>query len=148
MVAPLILVLGLVLMIPLVRLIVVSLQDYGLDQILGGAPTSGSASPTTPTCSPPPSSGRRCGSRVQFVVAAVGITIGLGLLLAHLLAKVSGWVRVTMLIAHGHGVGDAADHRHADLALADRPAFRRAQLRAEQDRRAADPHASTGSPNR
>ena len=36
---------------------------------------------------------------VQFVAVAVTITLVLGLLLAHLLLKVSPWVRVTMLLA-------------------------------------------------
>src|SRR6478752_5838197 len=82
MVAPLIVVLGLVLMIPLVRLIIVSLQDYGLDQVLGSAQFWSSLWIT-----------------VQFVAVAVTITLVLGLLLAHLLLKVSPWVRVTMLLS-------------------------------------------------
>ena len=89
---------------------------------------------------PPASSGRRCGSPCSSSRRRWRSPSVLGLLLAHLLLKVSGWVRVIMLLSMVTGVGDAADHRDADLAVADRPAVRRAQLRAQQDRRAADPH--------
>jgi len=99
MVAPLIVVLGLVLMIPLVRLIIVSLQDYGLDQILGGRPTEwvGLANYTEVLGSAQFWSSLWI--TVQFVAVAVTITLVLGLLLAHLLLKVSPWVRVTMLLS-------------------------------------------------
>lgn len=99
MIAPLVLVLGLVLMIPLIRLIVVSLQDYGLDQIIGGQPSQwvGLANYTEVLTSA--QFWDSLWITVQFVAAAVAITIVLGLLLAHLLGKVSGWVRIIMLLS-------------------------------------------------
>lgn len=99
MVTPLILVLGLVLLIPLVRLIVVSLQDYGLDQILGGKPAVWVGLDNYAEVLSSSQFWSSLWITVQFVAAAVAITIVLGLLLAHLLLKVSGWVRIIMLLS-------------------------------------------------
>jgi N,N'-diacetylchitobiose transport system permease protein len=99
MVAPLLIVLGVVLLIPLVRLVIVSLQDYGLDQIIGGKPTAWVGLSNYVDVLTADQFWSSLWTTLQFVVASVALTIGLGLLLAHLLAKVSGWVRVIMLIA-------------------------------------------------
>ncbi|MET0863561.1 MAG: sugar ABC transporter permease [Nakamurella sp.] len=98
MVAPLILVLGLVLAIPLVRLIVVSLQDYGLDQIIGGQPTQWVGLQNYAEVLGSEQFWSSLWITVKFVAVAVAITIAIGLLLAHLLLKVSSWVRIIMLL--------------------------------------------------
>jgi len=98
MVTPLILVLGVVLAIPLVRLIVVSLQDYGLDQIIGGQPTQWVGLANYAEVLGSEQFWSSIWITVKFVAVAVAITIAIGLLLAHLLLKVSGWVRIIMLL--------------------------------------------------
>jgi len=98
MVAPLILVLGLVLAIPLIRLMVVSLQDYGLDQIIGGQPTEWVGLANYAEVLGSEQFWSSLWITVKFVAVAVAITIAIGLLLAHLLLKVSGWVRIIMLL--------------------------------------------------
>jgi N,N'-diacetylchitobiose transport system permease protein len=98
MVTPLILVLGLVLAIPLVRLIVVSLQDYGLDQIIGGQPTEWVGLANYAEVLGSEQFWSSLWITVKFVAVAVAITVAVGLLLAHLLAKVSNWVRIIMLL--------------------------------------------------
>jgi len=138
MVAPLILVLLLVLMVPLIRLVVVSLQKYGLDQLIGGKPTAWAGLAQFGDVLSSADFWSALRRTVQFVVAAVALTIGLGLALAHLLAKVAGPVRVFLLLSLVTVV-DAADHRNADLAVVDRPAIRRPELRIEHGRRPALP---------
>ncbi|MET3804147.1 N,N'-diacetylchitobiose transport system permease protein [Nakamurella sp. UYEF19] len=99
MVAPLVVVLLLVLLVPLMRLVVVSLQTYGLDQLIGGRPATFvglSHYGEVLSSSDFWSALRRT---VLFVAVAVGLTVGLGLALAHLLAKVSGPVRVFLLLS-------------------------------------------------
>ncbi|MEP6559547.1 MAG: sugar ABC transporter permease [Nakamurella sp.] len=98
MVTPLILVLGLVLAIPLVRLIIVSLQDYGLDQIIGGRPTQWVGLANYAEVLTSEQFWSSLWITVKFVAVAVAITIAVGMLLAHLLLKVSGWVRIIMLL--------------------------------------------------
>ncbi len=99
MVTPLVVVLGLVLLIPLGRLIVVSLQDYGLNQIIGDDPTEWVGFANYVEVLTSDQFWSSLWTTIQFVIASVGITIVLGLLLAHLVARVSGWVRFIMLFA-------------------------------------------------
>ncbi|MTD13312.1 ABC transporter permease subunit [Nakamurella sp. YIM 132087] len=99
MVAPLVLVLAGVLLVPLVRLIVVSFQKYGLDQLVGGRPSEWVGLDNYGEVLAAEEFWSSLWHTVRFLVIAVGLTIGLGLLLAHLLAKVSRSVRVIMLLA-------------------------------------------------
>lgn len=99
MVTPLVVVLLLVLLVPLIRLVVVSLQTYGLDQLIGGRATTwvGLSNYGEVLSSSDFWSALR--RTVLFVAVAVGLTVGLGLALAHLLAKVSGPVRIFLLLS-------------------------------------------------
>lgn len=99
MVAPLLLVLALVLLVPLVRLVVVSLQTYDLDQLIGGKPVAWVGFLQYGEVLSSPQFWSSLWHTVQFVVVAVGLTITLGLAVAQLLGKVSGVVRVVMLLA-------------------------------------------------
>jgi N,N'-diacetylchitobiose transport system permease protein len=99
MVAPLIVVLLLVLLVPLVRLIVVSLQKYGLDQLIGGKPTQWVGLSQFGDVLASSHFWSALWRTVQFVAVAVALTVGLGLALAHLLAKVSGPVRIFLLLS-------------------------------------------------
>jgi len=99
MVTPLILVLLLVLMVPLIRLVMVSLQKYGLDQLIGGKPTTWVGITQFGDVLSAADFWSALRRTVQFVVAAVALTVGLGLALAHLLAKVAGPVRIFLLLS-------------------------------------------------
>ncbi|MGI8590855.1 MAG: carbohydrate ABC transporter permease [Nakamurella sp.] len=99
MVAPLILVLALVLMVPLIRLIIVSLQEYGLDQLIGGKPTQWVGLKQFGDVLSSPDFWSALWRTIKFVIVAVGLTMGLGLALAHLLAKVSAPVRIFLLLS-------------------------------------------------
>lgn len=99
MVAPLIVVLALVLLVPLIRLIMVSGQQYGLDQLIGGKPVRWVGLDNFVKVLTSKDFYDSLWRTVKFVVASVGLTIGLGLALAHLLAKVSGAVRVFLLLS-------------------------------------------------
>lgn len=99
MVTPLVLVLLTVLAVPLVRLVVVSLQTYGLDQLIGGQPTTWVGLTQYGDVLSSADFWAALWRTVRFVVVAVGLTVGLGLALAQLLAKVSSGVRVFMLLS-------------------------------------------------
>ena len=99
MVAPLIVVLVLVLLVPLVRLIVVSLQTYGLDQLIGGKPTAWVGLRQYGEVLSSAEFWAALWRTLKFVAVAGGLTMGLGLLVAHLVAKVSSAIRVFMLIS-------------------------------------------------
>lgn len=99
MVAPLVLVLVLVLLVPLIRLVVVSLQTYGLDQLVGGRPTAWVGLRQYGDVLSSPDFWAALWRTVKFVVVAVGLTMTIGLLLAHLVARVSPVVRVFMLLS-------------------------------------------------
>lgn len=99
MVAPLIAVLLVVLLVPFIRLVIVSLQKYGLDQLIGGKATSWVGLSQFSTVLNSARFWSSLWHTVQFVVVAVALTIGLGLALAHLLAKVSGAVRIFLLLS-------------------------------------------------
>ena len=99
MIAPMVAVYVLVLLVPLIRLITVSLQKYGLDQLIGGKPTAWLGLKQYGDVLTSPEFWAALWRTLQFVVAAVGITVALGLAIAHLLLKVSGPVRTFMLLA-------------------------------------------------
>lgn len=103
MVAPMLLVFAGVLGFPFIRLIIISFQNYGKAQILPSKST-GVPEPATWVgfanyigVFQDPQFYRSLMITVQFVVAAVGFTMIFGLLIAQLITKVSGWVRVVML---------------------------------------------------
>ena len=99
MVAPLVLILLLVLLVPLIRLVVVSLQTYGLDQLIGGKPARWVGLAQYADVLSAGDFWAALRRTVQFVAVAVALTIGLGLALAHLLVKVSGPVRIFLLLS-------------------------------------------------
>ncbi len=99
MVTPFVLVMLLVLLVPLIRLIVVSLQTYGLGQLIGGQPTTWVGLANYGEVLKSEDFWSALWRTIKFLVVAVGLTVGVGLLLAHLLAKVSGPVRVFMLLS-------------------------------------------------
>lgn len=99
MVTPMLVVLGLVLLVPLVRLIVVSMQTYTLDQLIGDKPAVWVGLSQYGDVLTSADFWAALWRTVQFVVAAVTITVVLGLSIAHLLAKVSSAVRVFLLLA-------------------------------------------------
>ncbi len=96
MVAPMLIVFVAILGVPLVRLIIISLQDYRLGQVLG-KPATWVGFDHYVAVFTDHHFWEALIRTVEFVLAAVGITIIGGLLLAQLLTKVSGWVRVTLL---------------------------------------------------
>ncbi len=99
MVAPLVLVLVAVLAVPLVRLVTVSLQKYGLDQLIGGKSAEWVGFSQYGKVLTDPVFYRSLLHTVLFVLAAVSLTVVLGLAVAQLVAKVSAAVRVIMLLA-------------------------------------------------
>lgn len=99
MVAPLLAVLVLVLLVPLVRLIMVSGQQYGLDQLIGGKPVRWVGLDNFVNVLTSEDFYDALWRTVKFVVVSVALTIGLGLAFAHLLAKVSAPVRVFLLLS-------------------------------------------------
>ena len=99
MVAPLVVVLVAVLAVPLIRLVTVSLQEYGLNQLIGGKPTEWVGLSQYGKVLTDPVFYRSLLHTVLFVLAAVALTVLLGLAIAALVAKVSAAVRVIMLLA-------------------------------------------------
>ena len=99
MVAPLLLVLAVVLAVPLVRLLIVSMQKYGLDQLIGGRTATFVGLQQYGDILASEDFWAALSRTVQFVVVAVGLTVGLGLALAHLLAKVARPVRTFLMLS-------------------------------------------------
>lgn len=97
MVAPLLLVFAAILGVPFVRLAMISLQEYGRGQVLGTSPVTWVGFAHYIKVFQDPVFWSALARTIEFVVAAVGITVIGGLLLAQLLTKVSGWVRVIVL---------------------------------------------------
>lgn len=99
MIAPLLVVLAVVLAIPLVRLVVVSLQEYGLDQLIGGKEATFVGLAQYGEVLGSEDFWAALGRTVRFVAIAVGITVVLGLALAQLLGKVSAPVRLFLMFS-------------------------------------------------
>jgi len=99
MLAPMVAVLALVLMYPLFRLFMVSGQQYGLDQLIGGKPVRWVGLDNFVKVLTSEKFYDSLWRTAKFVVVAVGLTIVLGLALAQLLAKVSAAVRIFMLVS-------------------------------------------------
>lgn len=97
MVAPMLVIFVGILGYPFVRLIVISFQDYRRAQVLGTKPAEWVGFAHYVKVFQDPLFWQSLLRTIQFVVAAVGLTIGLGLLIAQLLTKVSGWVKVVVL---------------------------------------------------
>ena len=98
LVTPLVLVLALVLGVPLVRLFVVSLQTYGLDQLFGTRPAVWVGAEQYTKVLGSPLFWAALWRTLKFVMASVGITLVLGLLIAHLLPKLVKPVRIGLLL--------------------------------------------------
>jgi N,N'-diacetylchitobiose transport system permease protein len=98
MVTPLLVVLGLVLLVPLVRLIMVSLQDYRLDQLIGGKAVQWVGLANFEQVVTSRDFYDSLWRTVKFVVVSVGLTIALGLAVAQLLTKLSRGVRAFLLL--------------------------------------------------
>ncbi len=97
LVAPLVLILALVLGVPLVRLVVVSLQNYGLDQLFGKPATWVGFDQYTKVFTSP-EFWAALWRTIKFVVISVGLTIILGLLIAQLLPKLIKPIRIFLLL--------------------------------------------------
>jgi len=98
MVTPLLVVLGLVLLVPLVRLIMVSLQDYRLDQLIGGKAVQWVGLANFEQVVTSRDFYASLWRTVKFVFVSVGLTIALGLAVAQLLTKLSAGVRAFLLL--------------------------------------------------
>lgn len=97
MVAPMLVVFLGILGYPFVRLIIISFQDYGRAQVLGNKPAQWVGFAHYVKVFQDPVFWQSLLRTLEFLVAAVGLTVFIGLLCAQLLTKVSGWVRVTLL---------------------------------------------------
>jgi N,N'-diacetylchitobiose transport system permease protein len=77
----------------------VSMQTYTLDQLIGTKPTAWVGLSHYAEVLTSPDFWASLARTVEFVVIVVSITVVLGLALAHLLGRVSSWVRVFLLLA-------------------------------------------------
>ena len=90
LVAPLVLVLGLVLGVPLVRLFIVSLQTYGLDQLFGSKPAAWVGFYQYAKVLESQLFWDALWRTLKFVAVSVGMTIVLGLAIAQSYAHAHG----------------------------------------------------------
>lgn len=97
MVAPMLLVFAGILGYPLVRLVIISFQDYKRAQVLGNRPAEWVGFAHYVKVFQDPQFWSSLLRTIEFVAAAVGLTVVLGLLFAQLLTKLSGWVKVILL---------------------------------------------------
>lgn len=97
MVAPMLLIFLGILGYPFVRLVIISFQDYKRAQVLGTKPAEWVGFAHYVKVFQDPQFWSSLVRTIEFVAAAVGLTVLIGLLLAQLLTKVSGWVKAVLL---------------------------------------------------
>lgn len=98
LVAPLVLILMLVLGVPLVRLIIVSLQNYGLEQLFGTKPATWVGLEQYTKVFTSQEFWDALWRTIKFVVGSVGLTLVLGLLIAQLLPKLMPPIRIFLML--------------------------------------------------